>query len=347
MSRTPRLVPAAVAACALLLSAPAAAQQRYSLSGREVVLYNVAGELRVERGSGPDVEVEVTAGGRDAGRLSVAVDDIDGRRTLRVIYPDDEVSYEGSGWGGNTTIRVRDDGTFGREGRRVRIHRRGGGLEAHADLRVLVPEGKRVALFLGVGGAEANDVTSDLLFNVSASSVHVRGLRGALLIDTGSGGVEVADVEGDVGVDTGSGGVTLTGVHGRTVKLDTGSGTVRLSDVRADDLNVDTGSGGIRAAGVSAPKLKFDTGSGSITAELLADVDDAVFSTGSGGVRLTIPEALGARLDVGTGSGGINVDVPVRITHKERSELHGLLGDGQGRLYVDTGSGSVSIRRRP
>src|SRR5260221_2823754 len=35
-----------------------------------------------------------------------------GRETLRVIYPDDEIVYRELGRGSNTTLRVRDDGTF-------------------------------------------------------------------------------------------------------------------------------------------------------------------------------------------------------------------------------------------
>ena len=55
----------------MLVPSVLAAQQpeRVVLQGRDVAIYNLAGRLRVEGGSGDRVVVEVTRGGRDAGRL--------------------------------------------------------------------------------------------------------------------------------------------------------------------------------------------------------------------------------------------------------------------------------------
>ena len=61
----------------------------------------------------------------------------------RSIYPEDVISLPDWGRGWNTTLHVRDDGTFGdnggwrREGREVRITGRGRGFEGYADLRVI------------------------------------------------------------------------------------------------------------------------------------------------------------------------------------------------------------------
>src|SRR5690606_15159318 len=48
-------------------AAPAAAQQteRYALAGANVAVYNLAGEVRVEAGSGSEVVVELARGGAD------------------------------------------------------------------------------------------------------------------------------------------------------------------------------------------------------------------------------------------------------------------------------------------
>src|SRR5216110_3412730 len=150
-----------------LLSLPAAAQtSRHVLKGDSVAIYNLVGELRVEAGTGSDVTVEIQRGGADAAKLDEQAGPLRGRETLRIIYPDDVIVMPEWGRGWNTTLRVRDDGTFGdehgrhdrgswfRDGREVRITGRGrGGLEAYADLRVSIPKGKNVALYLGVGKA--------------------------------------------------------------------------------------------------------------------------------------------------------------------------------------------------
>ena len=61
-------------ALALLIFAPSAlaAQQaeRYTLEGDDIAIYNLAGALTVEPGTG-SVTVELTRGGADAGRLQI------------------------------------------------------------------------------------------------------------------------------------------------------------------------------------------------------------------------------------------------------------------------------------
>src|SRR5256885_8562561 len=86
--------------------------ERRTLAGDHVAIYNLAGVMRLERGTGSDVVVDLTRGGRDAGKLQIATGPIRGRETLRIIYPDDEIVYRELGHGSNTTLRVRDDGTF-------------------------------------------------------------------------------------------------------------------------------------------------------------------------------------------------------------------------------------------
>src|SRR5213592_3851387 len=121
------------------VSVPAFAQtSRHVLKGDSVAVYNLVGELRVEAGSGSDVVVELQRGGADAAKLDIQSGPLRGRETLRIIYPDDVISMPEWGRGWNTTMYVRDDGTFGddndnhdrhgrwsREGHQVRITGRG------------------------------------------------------------------------------------------------------------------------------------------------------------------------------------------------------------------------------
>ncbi len=76
-----------VAASGLRAQAP----ERFPLTGDAVAIYNLAGMLRVEAGTGSDVVVELTRGGRDAAKLKVESGPLRDRTTLRVIYPDDDI----------------------------------------------------------------------------------------------------------------------------------------------------------------------------------------------------------------------------------------------------------------
>lgn len=323
------------------------AQEAHRLRGADVAIYNLAGRAEVRRGTGSEVVVRLARGGADAQRLDVVVGEIRGRETLRVIYPDDEVIYEGMGRGSNTNLRVRDDGTFGGGGggERVRIRGSGRGLEAWADLVVEVPAGRSLSLNVAAGDVELDGVDGRISVDTGSGQVTATDMRGALSIDTGSGGVRVTGMGGDLLVDTGSGSVVVRDVAGRDVTVDTGSGRVTGSGIRADALRVDTGSGSIELDDVTSADVVLDTGSGSVDIGLTRDIDRLDIDTGSGSVTVRAPASLGADVEVDTGSGGIDVDFAVQVRTVRRDHLEGRIGDGQGRIRIDTGSGSIRLVR--
>jgi lia operon protein LiaG len=336
-------------------AADAGAQsERRTLSGRDVSVYNIVGEVIVEPGSGSSVVVEVTRRGRDADRLRIAVDDVRGRNTLRVVYPDEDIVYTGGrrnsgSW--NSEFSLNDDGTWGgnnrwNDRRRIRVKSRGDGIEAWADIRVLVPTGTTIDVNLGVGQLDARNVNADLKLDVASAHVTATGTRGRLSIDAGSGGIEVRDVNAQsLDLDTGSGGVTFSNVSGGICNIDTGSGGVTGDRITCDEFKVDAGSGSIRLDDVRSPMTTVESGSGGVRMNLLNPPRSLTIETGSGGVVLGLPSNVGAELDIQTGSGGITSDFDVQTNRIERNHLRGRIGSGNGRIRVETGSGSVQLRR--
>lgn len=321
-------------------------QSRYTLSGQEIAIYNLAGQFRVEAGTGNDVVVEVTRVGDDAAQLRVETGEIRGANTLRVIYPGRRVVYADSR--GTTNLSVREDGTFGGErggGRHssVRISSSGDGVEAHANIRVLVPSGRRLSLYLGAGKVDVTNVTTQLLVDVASASVSARGVRGALMVDAGSGDVEIADATGDLMLDTGSGEVRVSGAKGGRHNIDTGSGSVNVTNMEGDRIVIDVGSGDVNVRGLKASDVRLDSGSGSIDAELTGTVRDLIVDTGSGDVTLRLPKDFGAEVEIDTGSGSIRSSFPVTTQELKSDALRGRIGNGGTRLRIDTGSGSVQL----
>jgi len=348
----PTRSPLLLVAFALMICLPSAGAQeveRLSVSGSEVSVYNLAGTLQVLPGSGSGVAVEVMRGGEDARMLEVDVLEVNGRQALIVRYPSDEVVYPEMGRRSRTTVRVREDGSFGdgSGGRRneVEIRGSGDGIEAWADLIVRVPAGRDLAVHLAVGGAEVGAVDGDVSIDTGSGEVHARGGSGTLNLDTGSGTVTVEDFQGDLLVDTGSGAVELSGIRGGEIEVDTGSGSVRGDGVSAAHFRVDTGSGQMILSRVACPEVFLDTGSGSVELELLEDVDELVVDTGSGGVTIRVPAGLGAEVEVDTGAGGIDLDLELEVRTIKRNYMRGVLGDGRGSISIDTGSGAVRLIR--
>ena len=334
------------------------APTRQTLKGDSVAVYNLVGELRVEAGSGSDVTVQVERGGTDAAKLDIQTGPLRGRETLRIIYPDDVIVMPDWGRGWNTTLRVRDDGTFGDDGfghgrswrgdgHEVRITGRSrSGLEAYADLRIAVPRGKSISVNLGVGKAFVSNVEGNIRVSVASADVAADRTRGTLRIATGSGNVDLRTASGAVSLESGSGDITVAGAQGPSLKLATGSGNVTISDGKAELLTVETGSGSIDVTGSSGDDVSFNTGSGNVDVTLVATFRSLSVETGSGDVTLRVPPTVGAQVDLDTGSGDIDLGgLTLQVRRIEHDHVSGTLGDGKGRLSVETGSGNVRLQK--
>ncbi len=324
------------------------AQERYAIGGEHVAIFNLAGEVEITGTGSGQVTVDVRRGGRDADDLRVESGPLDGRQSLRVIYPASRVVYSGgSGWRGTTQLNVREDGTWGGDGprgSRVRIAGRGSGMDAHADLQIGVPAGQRVDLYLAVGRITAENVDGRVRLQSQSGGIEASRMAGALVIRTGSGAVRVDGAAGPLAISTGSGSVHVADARGDSVSIRTGSGGVTAESVAAERVRLRTGSGRVRLARAAARAVHLSTGSGSVRAELLEPVDSLRVRTGSGSVTVDMAPDLDVTVGIGTGSGSINVDLPIRVTHQARRALRGVVGEGRGSVDINTGSGSVRLR---
>lgn len=357
------LLPLLVAFPAFLVARPVAAQaERLTLAGPRAAIFNLAGTVLVERGSGSDVVVEVTRRGSDAARLSVATDVQRGVARLIVRLDGDRLVYPEGGRWGRTDLGIADDGSWGDGGgdgverrgnrwrlprsRRITISGSGSGAVAWADLVIRVPQGVRLDVHHAAGMVRVAGTSADLRLDLASASAEVQGHQGGLFVDGGSGEATLRQVTGSVTLDLGSGGAHLEGVQASELRIDAGSGGVTGDDVQVTgQLLVDAGSGPTSFRRLAAKRARLDLGSGPLTLDFTGDVDDVAVDAGSGPVELRFPPALGATVDIEAGSGGIESDFPVTVQRRQRGELHGTIGDGRGRIRVEAGSGRVALRK--
>jgi hypothetical protein len=354
------------------LGQPAFSQQtagqpeRFTLPADNAAIYDLVGEIEVRAGTGKEVQVEVVRGGRDGNQLKMERSPVGNFEALRVIFPSDDIVYPRMSRGSNSNFEIRDDGTFGGHwygdrherhdrrhsyrhdhdndwGRQVRIRGSGSGLEAYADMKVAVPEGASLALHIGVGKTMITNVNGQLSVDGASAPVTVQGVKGSLDVDVGSGSVTVTQAEAEVNVETGSGDVQITGVKGKDFAVNTGSGEINARDLTVETGSAGTGSGNLTLSAVHGSDFRLETGSGRIDAEFATDISDVTVSTGSGDVVLRVPENVGTMLDVETGSGGIESEFALEVKHWARDHVTGKIGDGNGHLDVETGSGDVRI----
>jgi lia operon protein LiaG len=155
--------------------------------------------------------------------------------------------------------------------------------------------------------------------------------------------VQVSQARGELSVDTGSGEVAVSDIRGEQISIETGSGQVTGSDVRSNQLSINTGSGEIQVSNLNAPQVNLETGSGAVTADMSGELWNLSVNTGSGDVTLKAPPTLGAEVDIETSSGDIETDFEVSVTRHARDHMTGRIGDGRGKIDIETGSGGIKL----
>jgi hypothetical protein len=334
---------------------------------------NLIGDVRVERGDGPGVEIAATttveaATEDEAKRLAGLVDfrskdagpgsrfdvRLPPEHFPKVYWEDGASHWWAASYAKYLGERIRVSGTKDADTRVVRV-----------DLVIKAPAGAKLEVSNLFGDSSAVGYSGDLKLDGSggtlrsnggdgvvyldsgSGAVVVDGHKGRVTADTGSGSVKISNCECEILADTGSGSVDVQKGRGK-VSADTGSGHVKVEDF-AGPLLADTGSGGVSARGLSDVRaLEVDTGSGSVNIEgdltALAHVD---IDTGSGSVTLRSSAgqpSLELRID--TGSGGVDVDAPGASVREADDVTIVRMKDGAGSGVIDTGSGGVDLAFR-
>jgi hypothetical protein len=375
----------------LFLVVPAAAAgqlaERHTLRGDAVAIHNLVGGVQVVPAADDRVEVAVLRQGPDGAALDVEAVRWGEWEALRVFYPDERIVYPAMGrfsraeWRPGTNDPLRDLVPAGSGP--VRLSGSGRGVEAHADITVYLPPGRRLAVHLAAGSVEMANGDGDLQVHTRSASVRTRQTRGGLHVAARSGSVQVEGAEGELHVETRSGGIVVDRARGARMRLAARSGAIRGSDLSFDEAGVGTRSGTVRLDGVRAERIEVGSRSGSVRAEDLRAEDvsatsrsgrigiarlaartlqvdsrsgaveldvSAPFRTGrirtrSGRVTAHVASGLGVDLDLRSG-GRIQVDLPALGVERSRDRFTGRLGPGGAPLEIRTRSGAIRLLER-
>jgi Putative adhesin len=367
----------ATAALALLtatlpaLAASATATRSWQFkpeSNAGLVVRNLMGDVRVERGTAPGIHVTAnttieTASQAEAERLVKLVDfrtsDVGAGSRFDVHLPRQHFPKLYWDKGAATWFSLS---YVEHLGERIRlVGDRDDAPLVRVDLVIRAPEGAKLEVDNTFGDARAQGYSGtlrldggsgllsstggqgDVELDNGSGEVVVSGHRGRVVADTGSGDVKITDCECEVVADTGSGSVDVERGKG-SVSADTGSGDVDVTGF-AGPLAADTGSGSVKARGLTGVKsLEVDTGSGSVSVEGdLSALERVAIDTGSGSVTLRSSAQPSLELRIDTGSGDIDVSAPGAATRKRDDVTYVRTRDGTHGGVIDTGSGSVTV----
>ncbi len=207
---------------------------------------------------------------------------------------------------------------------------------------------------------------TSLTLSTSDGSIDVSNITGTVDAKTSDGGIEVRDIDGDTRLRTSDGRIVGARVKAQTFDCHTSDGSIRLSDVTAGSLRADTSDGSITLENVRADtatvrtidgsirwqdavaaRIECHSSDGAIQVEYAPEgpkAPDIRITASEGGITLVTPPELSAQIDASTNDGSINTDLPITIRGKVGKSLRGDIGGGEGRIYLRTDDGSITIR---
>lgn len=147
-----------------------------------------------------------------------------------------------------------------------------------------------------------------------------------LYLTTHNGAVTITDIKGKIDVTTHNGRIKTSNISDHT-KLKTHNGAIICEQISGDTW-LSTHNGGINVS----------------YAEDAPGISETVMTTHNGSINLKTAPNVSAMVNLSTHNGSINTGLPITIIGKvSKNMLNGKIGDGQGKLKLETHNGSIKI----
>lgn len=304
---------------------PSLPAERFALSGAAVTVQDVAGEVRVEPGTGTDVVVTVTRVGADANRLRIergangkgdAIRIIaDSRRLLFPALPGGADSVEFRQ--GSSALKPGNGGFLGLfTGRSTKVLRTPGaaGATAHADVVVQLPPGRRLEVQLGAGRLAVGATSGEVHAYTIGGATEAGAPAGRVVLDAHAGGITARGGSGELTLTSRGGPVDVSGFHGSSLTVRTQAGGITGDDVSAASISFRSGAGDVGLSRARATRVEAIAGAGELRLREVA-ADTVVARTGVGNVALQ--DVSAAHATVHTKKGRVTGQVETRVTARQ------------------------------
>jgi DUF4097 and DUF4098 domain-containing protein YvlB len=219
------------------------------------------------------------------------------------------------------------------------------------------------------GSIKCTDVSGDTIkLKSSSGSITAESVRGSAQLDTSYGSITCRDISGgdvrlktssgkitlskasfgDCDVDTSYGSITSDELDGNSIKLYSGSGSINVIKAAAKTTDISTSYGRITCRDIETSEFTAKSGSGNIevvcSRSAPADIV-ATAITSYGSIDFAAPPNFCGQVDLSTSYGSVKTELPVTLTGElGRKKIKGNVGEGNGRLYLKTSSGSISLK---
>jgi DUF4097 and DUF4098 domain-containing protein YvlB len=183
--------------------------------------------------------------------------------------------------------------------------------------------------------------------DVVSASLGIDGLQGGkIAANSVSGKVRINARASALDIDSVSGSIELAG-HSDQAHLQTVSGDI-LAPTLGSAADLQTVSGRIQANGGPWRKFNLSTVSGDVQLRGALAADGSIdIDSMSGDVQVVMPATVSAAIEASSFSGDLRSDfgAVTRHEHGPGSELKTSVGDGHGKIHVETFSGDLRLRK--
>jgi len=210
--------------------------------------------------------------------------------------------------------------------------------------------GDNIKLESSSGAIKARNIKGSADFDTSYGSITCEDISGGdLKLRTSSGKIKLMKAScGDFNLHTSYGSIRADELTGKVLKLHSGSGGIDVTQASADSADISTSYGRITCRQLTTADLTAKSGSGNIDiacSDSTPSEINANVITSYGSVDFEAPSDFAGSVDMATSYGSISTDLPITISGEiSKKKLAGTIGQGNGRLYLKTSSGSIQVR---
>lgn len=216
------------------------------------------------------------------------------------------------------------------------------------SFEVTVPDRTDLQLTSSDGAIKVASVAGKVEARTSDGSVSVEDTNGNAKLRTSDGSITCTEVSADtLELRTSDGSITVLRSSAKSCDAHTSDGNITVAEVQGNNLTLRTSDGGIKCSDITAGRLNCRTSDGSIHIQYAKDVRgplDVQATTSDGSITFVGPPGLSAVIDAYTSDGSIRTELPIAVTGKIGKSLRGTVGTGEGKVYLKTGDGSITIR---
>lgn len=207
---------------------------------------------------------------------------------------------------------------------------------------VEVPRNTEVSSSSISGSQSVRNVAGPVRAESVSGSVRAQGIAHEVRLSSTSGTVEAQNCGDDVHATSISGRATVSNAKG-DVLAHSVSGDVQV-DNPGGRVDADSSSGSIDVRGAIAD-VKAHSGAGHLSVQGNPSGNSFwELKTVSGSVHIAVPSNANFHFSAGAVSGEIRAQIPIVIEEQGKHSLRAHIGDGGGRVEINTVSGDIEVQ---